>query len=183
MAFYTDRYREEAAKLLSSIRHFDVSYHIEEVRSQGDWAANTSYKPVFIAECLERYEENIVYVDADATIEREPTLFDTLDCDVGFHRNRNAGRNGELLSGTIFLRNTQVVRDIVFEWLRRCTRHQTKWDQKHLDECLKLFPLLKVHLLPQEYCYIFDSKVKCDEPVIVHHQASRRLKVMEKRRK
>jgi hypothetical protein len=180
VAYYTiDTLYEARARILQkSLARFDIPYHIEGVANLGTWLKNTSYKPTFVKKMLQDFDEHIVYVDADAEFQRYPELFDTLgdsmEHDVAayvFDRScYNRSSHGfELLSGTVFFKNTDTTKRLVKEWEERCQRQAGEWDQKSLEYVLKE----RFDPLPGEYCKIFDRQNEITDPVIVHYQASR----------
>ena len=127
--------------------------------------------------------------DADATIERYPQLFHEIpeEYDIAFHTlhwntwyNRLEDNTTELLTGTMFFRNRQIVKDLCREWYEKA-QDGSIWEQKILESIIKKYDL-KIYNLPIEYTYIKtlprgqEPHVKVEKPVIVHHQVSRNLK-------
>lgn len=176
VAFYTPAYAEEALKLKETLDEFDVGYLIAEVKDKGDWYKNTSYKAEFVFQMLSSSFKNVVYIDVDARLKRMPAIFDRLTCDIAFHRLNNPGNPGELLGGTIFFRNCDKVKAMIDQWIIECMTNDQVWEQRKLDKCLRDKDL-EIYILPVEYCAIFDHpSVKGTDVVILHEQASRRLK-------
>lgn len=184
--------------LLNSLKKFDdIRFEVLKTPSLGSWQKNTSLKPKLILDWMEKSKEgDLVILDADAEILSYPKLFDEIpaEYDMACHYldwetwyNNNSGRK-ELLSGTLFLRNTEKVRDMVKVWAY-LSQIGEKWEQKVLENLLETdFKEIKVYPLPLEYCYITElpggkqPRVKCD-PVIVHHQVSRLYKKAVDRQK
>jgi hypothetical protein len=125
---------------------------------------------------LEEDESDVLYLDIDARIRRRPVLFDDFSGDLGVHYKD--GR--ELLSGTLYFRNTILVRKLVEEWVTHQVRHPTMWDQKTLQAILLKWKKAKRRIqvvdLPPAYTQIFDTMAHNGEPVIEHLQASRKYK-------
>lgn len=181
-AFYTraTQYETHAKSLIKSLKKFKLSYEITPVDSLGDWYKNMQFKPTFLKQMLEKYyPHSIVYVDVDAIFCRYPALFDELDkisnFSVGVHvldhsKYRRKAQSPELLSGTIFLKNNKETSIIIDEWIEECKRDPELWDQRALASVLKERDF---HVLPEEYCTIFDYMADVKEPVIKHFQASR----------
>ncbi|MDI9380270.1 MAG: putative nucleotide-diphospho-sugar transferase [Verrucomicrobiota bacterium] len=164
-------YEKEAKGLIESLRVYGLEYDIRAIQPT-DWQRATQYKATFLAEMVHLYHgQTIVYTDADSRIERYPALFADMDGDIAFHRRR--GR--ELLSGTLFLRCNDATADLMERWRAECLRRPNTWDQQCLDAALDGWRG-RVGTLPEEYCCIFDTRPMPAEPVIVHRQASRRLK-------
>jgi len=174
-------YELEAKRLIASLMRFQIPYYIAPIENQGDWYKNTQYKPTFLKAMLEKFKPaSLVYVDVDAEFCRPPDLFDELvarsDVNVAVHlldhkkRGRSAGF--EMLSGTIFLKNNSIVEGILDKWIEICREGGNLWDQVALSRVLREIPY---HVLPEEYCTIFDYMQDVKEPVIKHYQASRRV--------
>ena len=178
--FTTDSLYTEAAKqCIKSLQKFNLSYEITPIENQGGWYKNVQYKPTFLKSKLEKfYPRSLVYIDIDAVVCREPVLFEeleNLDIDIAVHlldhsKRRRKNLPFEMLSGTIFLKNNDSVRIIVDEWIKECQKDPKVWDQKALAKVLKN---KNFHILPEEYCMIFDYMRDVANPVIKHYQASR----------
>jgi len=179
-------YKVHAQKLITSLKALNIPFDITEVSQQGDWYRNTQYKPTFLKMMLEKHapNTNIIYVDTDAIFCRYPSYFDTLDkepeVNIAVHmldhsKRRRKNHPAEMLSGTIYLKNTDTTKQIVDEWIVACAKGGTLWDQRALAEVLRGH---KFHLLPETYTTIFDYMSDVKDPVILHFQASR-----EERRK
>jgi len=140
---------------------------------------------------LEKHHPNsVVYVDVDAIFCRHPKYFDKLDStpevNIAVHvldhsKYRRKNHPPEMLSGTIFLKNTEITKQIVDEWILECRKDPKLWDQRALANVLRRY---KYHLLPEEYTMIFDYMSSVKNPVIKHFQASReaRRKVSTKKK-
>lgn len=177
VSYYTDNYAEEAEQMLETAMQFEIQTVLYPIKQQGDWAKNCNYKSTIIKNVFSVCEGDILYVDADARFKSYPKLFDEIDCDIAFHRLNNPGDPNELLSGTLFFKNTPKTKEVIDAWEKECQDRPEVRDQKNLDKVLKSIPDVRVYLLPVEYCAIFDHpSVRGTEPVILHTQASRRLK-------
>ena len=204
IAFYTANspYKEVLEKyLMPSIMKFELPYEIVELPNFHNWHKNVAQKPLFIKDMLEKDTKNVVVLDADATIERYPRLFDELEdklitwekgpgyvkYDIAVHYldwatwyNRPGITTKELLTGTMWLRNCDRVKDICQKWYDNAVS-VGDWEQAALARVLKK-EKANIYELPLEYIYIDtlpDGKqphVKIEDPVIRHHQVSRKLK-------
>lgn len=188
--YFTDNepYPKHAKHLIESVQSFGLPYDATPVKTVGSWDANTHYKPIFLKQMLEKfYPQSLVYVDCDAVFCKYPAYFDYLDNwkdgpDIAVHvldHSKYTRKNHapELLSGTIFLRNTPTISIIVGRWLEICQKNPTMWDQRALAHVLQDFPY---HVLPEEYCVIFDYMQSVKNPVIKHFQASREARRAKK---
>ncbi len=173
IAFYTDEYEAQSKELVASGKLFGIDVETVRYNNTGEWVRNAALKSSFILDMMEKYlhQEWILYVDADARFRQYPKLFDTFEGDLGVHYRR--GR--ELLSGTIFLHNTREVRAFIMSWVIRQWKNPREWDQKILQECIKLSDI-NVVKIPAAYTQIFDKMAKHGKPIIEHMQASRTLR-------
>jgi hypothetical protein len=128
---------------------------------------------------MEELKMPIVWIDSDAEIMSYPTLFDTLrrSYDIAvYHRNRPS-RENELLSGTVYFNYTLESMNVINRWIDVTKRKYNVWDQKNLQMAIETYDgNLKVFELPCSYVRIFDAKDQNEDPIILHHQASRTLK-------
>lgn len=176
-----------------SLKKFNARSLITIVENKGSWLKNVAEKPKIILNQLEMLRENerLVFLDADATIEKWPRLLEEIppDYDFGFHMLSWRQWYGydtdtyELLSGTLFLKNSKAMQGLCKEWYEVALKYQ-EWEQAVLQKVL-LNHKVNVYELPLEYTYIKcrpsgeEPLVKCD-PFILHHQASRTLKKLIK---
>lgn len=185
VAYYTvgTPYEQEARRLIPSLQRFNIPYLVSPVSSQGDWYHNTQWKPTFLKQMLQQISgKSIIYVDIDAEFLQYPSLFDELDqrpdIHIGVHLLNHAKRGRpkagfEMLSGTVYLKNSPVVHQIVDTWIQKCSVGGQLWDQVALKDAIGSTPF---YTLPEEYCTIFDYMSDVQQPVIRHYQASRRYK-------
>lgn len=181
-AYFTKNttYENHSKNFIASLKRFDLPYDITSISDKGDWYANMQHKPTFLKQMLEKHHPNsVVYVDVDATFCQHPSYFNKLDqeqdVNIAVHlldhsKYRRKTLSPELLSGTIFLKNTIKTKQIVNEWIQECKKNPKMWDQRALAVVLKKY---KYHLLPEEYVVIFDYMSTVKNPVIKHFQASR----------
>jgi len=183
VTFATDEYyRRQADRLRRSIDELGLDLDVVQVADRGSWVANCGAKPEVILGTLEaNRERNVVFLDADAEVVALPSRFLELEGDVAAHRRSGS----ELLSGTLFFRNVPKVRELVRRWIELGRARPEEWDQRTLDVALREATLggLDFEDLPPAYTFIFDSMARQHpdvDPVILHHQASRAVKVAER---
>lgn len=169
-----------------------LDYFIDYVPNLGNWSKNVAQKPIVIKRILEerlQVNETLVFLDSDSTIEKYPKLFEEFPLSVEFACHyldwatwygRPNETKKELLSGTLFVRKTPFVMQLLDAWADAASKTNV-WEQKALENILGYPPPLQVKELPVEYCFIktrpgnLPPLVSAD-PVILHHQASRTLK-------
>lgn len=179
-----------STQLLPSLDKIGLKYHIEVMENRGSWLKNVAQKPLTILHTMEQYPNlNVVGLDADCEVLQFPKLFTEIpkEYDIAFHTLNWDTWYGytnhvtEVLSGTIWIRNNEKMRQFVKEWYL-LSDTATLWEQKCLQKLLELKKdSIKVFDLPISYCYISslpDGRkplVECD-PIIIHHQASRKYR-------
>jgi len=188
VAYYTvgTPYEKEADTLIKSLNKFKIKHDVVGVPNKGGWQANTRYKATFMLEMLDKHKDyNLLYVDCDAIFYTYPTLFRNYKCDIAVRWQDFRWRKNECLSGTIFMTNNQVNRELCKRWQQiniqegpNATTFE-QWNLGSVIEAMEKEGKLITKNLPPEYTFIFDSmkKIYPDiNPVIEHFQASRRYK-------
>ena len=172
-------------KMTDSCKRFAVPHITRTVTTSGIWNKNAQYKSQFLLDLVQLNKGKcFAYLDADATVEAPPTLFDTIVEDLGVHvldhRANGHNRESELISAAIFFRANDRVENLFKLWVNICLDNPTLWDQKALAQAL-LQISVSVFPLPQTYCQIFDYRYKTKTaPVILQHQISRQArKIMQ----
>ena len=176
VSFFTpdNEYADHAAKLVASLDRFGLDYEIDAIASQGPWEFNCALKPRFILEKWIASDVPIVWIDADATIEAIPSLFNEIDADFAIHK----WQGWQFGSGTIYFAKTPLAARLLDQWVRRCEADPATWDQTHLQSAwcdIASQAPLRTAWLPRSYLQIFDAS-QDGAPVVKHWQASRKPK-------
>jgi len=194
IAFYTkDSPYEDVWKeyLLPSLEKFNIPYIVKATVNTHDWRKNVAEKPQIILDALEAEECDLVVLDADARIEQYPELFDELsgsgsDYHIACHHldwdtwYKHTGGKKELLSGTLWLKNCDEIKDMCWKWLAGA--QSARWEQQALEKIIEGTHNLNVYELPLDYIYITTlpqgqkPHVIIENPIITHHQVSRVFK-------
>jgi hypothetical protein len=171
VSYYTPAYRQEAMALTDTLDAHGLLHCVMAVADRGSWELNCSLKPTFIRRMMISTDKPIVWLDADGRVVQPPTLFDSLDCDMACHFRHDV----ELLSGTMWFNNTTSASDLLVAWAKECEANPREWDQRTLQRVIEA-GAWDVTRLPASYTAIFDDPQMMKDAVIVHGQASRRLK-------
>ena len=172
-------YEYYAMNLIESLEKFGLSYYIEGyMTNDRKWNEITKYKPFTLLKAMKIHpNRSIVWIDADATIERMPEYFKSIQKDFAVHYVRK-----EFASGTLFFSNSDISKNILNDWIKENEQNLKILDQQHLDNVINRKYKKDTEILPKEYCAIFDHPdYKNIDKVIVHWQASRTLKDTSKR--
>lgn len=195
VSFYTlnTQYTDICHKyLMASLSNLNLHSDVRGVPNLGSWNRNTSYKPDFLVHMLDQHpNEDIVFVDADAEILEYPKLFEEipeeynfafhmLDKSTWYNRVYPEDNRFELLTGTLFIRNNDLSKEVVKQWAGECASSR-EWEQRILQRIIKDRGI-KCYSLPLSYCYIKSlpngslPNVKVDKVFIAHNQVSRLFK-------
>lgn len=170
VTFITPEYENIVKPLIESAAKFMLDLVVERVGSRGTWEKNTGIKPEVVLRHLEEGEPFII-TDADSVFKQDidEEIFENSYLSIRY-------KGGvELLSGTMFFRPAKHIQFLAEEWLRRVPTDYKTPEQQHLADAI-LETNTEIKLLPDTYCAIFDETPNIDNPVIVHHQASRKMR-------
>lgn len=189
ISFCTEGYYEKVMDkyLRPSLERWELPHKIYVKKSHKNWMKNTEYKAKIILEALNTFNTDLVFIDADGTVEKKPhLLYDIAKryhiavhyLDWYKHWRNTTGTRKELLSGTMFIRNNDMTKELIEDWIEFNKKiKQSQIEQKNLDDLLKQKPKIQVYNLPVEYCVVpkHDNSIPdyIGEPVILHHQVSR----------
>lgn len=180
ISFYTKNtiYEKEVEDLLSSCRALEIDHYVEERDDLGSWERNCAQKPIFILECINKFNEPVLWVDSDAILLQKPSLqLHQYDLALYFNNPTHAR------SATIFFNATREARKFLTLWHKELLKKNSKvdtQDQPVMNELIqeKKIPNLKIGELPLEYMHIFDrDSIPLEKTVILHFQASRTAKM------
>jgi hypothetical protein len=184
VSFYTKNtiYEKEIEDLSKSCSLLHIDHYIEAREDLGRWERNCNQKPLFIYECLERFNEPLLWVDADGIALQKPNL-DLGDCDLGLYFNKYRKKHAR--NSTIYIAPTQKAKDFLLLWhntlqkLNGPRRKKLTPDQPVMNTLIRQERIpLKIGHLPLEYMHIFDrDKLPLEKAVIIHFQASRTAKM------
>lgn len=176
-SFYTSPYKNQVEILIESLHRFKLKYDVQEIESRGNWKANCLYRSTFLIDMMNKYNDDVVWLDADAEVLSHPTLLYSIPQHIDLAFYNREGR--EFLLGTSYWKNSPLVKFLLMEWITLCDVRSTSISQKDFMRLFlsKYVGKLNVQLLPEAYCHIFD-KPSVGDPVIIHHQASRKLRKM-----
>ena len=173
-------YEDIVKYLVKSLEKFNLDYDIEPIKSFGFWRTNSNYCAKSTLKMLEKYKPRpILRLDADATIEKFPILFDKkFRPDIGgcIYKQSKLKPEGEFMGGTIYFGNTERSREICKIWVDECERHPNHRNGDLLWRIIHREKNMLFKEMPISYCRIFDFPNMGPEIVIQHWQASRKCK-------
>ena len=132
ITFYADPpnstyYSDHAQKWVDNVKSFGLDYYIEELNGDDGYWKNTRKKPQFILNCMNKFQDTILWVDIDDVIIAKP---EPLNCDIAFQLFPNdyhhiRSRNKIAASGLTF-NYTQKSLNFLKEWTKRCENYKGK---------------------------------------------------------
>ena len=176
VSFYTahNEYAGFAQRLNASLQAHGIPRELHAVHADGPWEHVCASKARFMLDCWEASDCAVVWLDADATVEQFPALFNTIDADFAVHK----WDGFQFGSGTIYFGKTEAAHRLLKQWALRCEADPVTWDQVHLQSAwcdIAASHGVSTAWLPRSYLQIFDASEQ-EAPVIKHWQASRALK-------
>lgn len=182
VSFFTEDtgYETEAHLLMRSCVKHGMPFDIRPLPNRGNWEENCSMKPGFILEMMGKYPDRpIIWLDADATLEQRPQLFEHIGPGVDFaccHTTFIREVGAQLATGVLYFAPTPKAKDLVVRWNYQCLKDRKTWDQAHMQHMVICWDG-KTMMLPNSYCHMFDNQnIPVGGVVIMQHQASRRLR-------
>lgn len=167
-------YEQEVKILQKSLDEFNLFYELYGLKSLGSWEKNTQMKPQVIKAAMDKHGRDVVWLDSDAVVNKYPVFFETADGDISYYTIKQWN---EMLTGTLYFRNTPRVRSFLDQW-KALNDSNNKPDGENFQALmLSAKKDMVIEDLPADYIKIFDNPhIKSDDPVITHNQASRRFK-------
>jgi hypothetical protein len=154
--FHTDSvYKAHALSLRESVSHHGFSIDIHEMPDLGSWGANVAQKPEVILRTLTAHPlESILYIDADAFMVEKPALtWDESKDFAAYFERRPQGKMAPC-GGTLWIRNTPVMKNLILSWKAAATLETHKADDwVHLSGLLSGIPKSKIERLPPSWLW------------------------------
>ncbi|MES0810414.1 putative nucleotide-diphospho-sugar transferase [Roseibium sp. SCPC15] len=181
-------YEIEAENLKKSLERLNVRFVIEGLPAQKSWVESCALKASFVKSVRDRYDEDFWWLDADAELRRPLKTYSGNAPDLAAYMSD--GYN--FRSGAVYFSRSYTTTCIIDEWVEYCKSYPYVWDQ-----VLLLFALhnnivsrgARFEVLPEAYCKKDPKKKKrflkrlvseplsfLERPIVLQHQASRRLK-------
>lgn len=165
ISYYTsgdkNNYYVKCANLMKTrCEELNYSYHIQEIPSKKTYNNNIKYKPIFIQECMKKFNEPLLFLDIDAelvgTIPDE--MLDLENYDVGItktwcdahpiqeeeykiHKNIPKTPNDlSIRDGFLYVNNTKASTEFLKLWDTMCkSKMYESWrSHRPLDHSMKL---------------------------------------------
>ncbi len=187
VSFFTKEteYVKDIAILEKSIIKFGFEYDFYAQGDLGSWRKNVHDRIRILRNFLDKYQRDILYIDADGVMVNYPYLFDSFIADLGIVKidRKNYWKTWkdwgedryEFLGGTMYMKNNKRIRKLLDIWEELDKPMSTRLSQLNLPRAIKDSGV-RVKLLPANYCQIYDAMACEGEPIVEHFQSSRRYK-------
>jgi len=123
-------YHDCSIRIKERIEKLNGRIYIEQLPTLGSYAANCLRKPEFILNCLNKFEEPVIWIDIDSIINSLPVEMDCLNVDVACVEKPN----GCPESALIYFNNTQYSKNFLNKWIAGCLIQQPELDHPVLKE-------------------------------------------------
>jgi hypothetical protein len=145
--FYTPDYAQYAEAWLESVSRWGYPYEITKYQSFDTWRDAVMYKPEYIMQRLRHNsDKNVVWIDVDAVVESNPTLFNELDAsnyDLAARRLTpmkheygiigNIWQNKVITTPTLWVANNENGYEIVEAWIDSCQELTENYIGDHIN--------------------------------------------------
>lgn len=159
-----DYYKRASVRLSRSCIKFDLPHMIFPLTPQKGWCAGCSLKPALILYAIRKFQQPVLWIDADAEIFQYPKEFDNATFDMALH-----SASGHWLSGTLYISNK--IEEFVKAWKRR-TEENTP-DEVTLLHTHRNWPnnerAPRLKMLDASYNTVVHKKTRTDKIVIGHY--------------
>ena len=195
VTFYTEDtpYEAEAHKMRDSANALGYKVSIYQMPNLGDWAANTRHKAHVVYEEWQEIDMPVVWVDADAIIQKRLWWFEYPWFDYACHIHKMSwsdhtprpSKPPELnlvRSGTLFFGRGAGA--LLKDWAK-FSEEGDSWDQYHLWEAMqKNWDSIEMEQLPMSYVTRNNNSntgpsrdgVLCEDAVVLHTRGSKRFR-------
>jgi len=181
VAFHTDDdfYKAEAKRCRKRLDILGLPYEMIAIAKSKDWVANCAMKSKVLLDFRRKLRGPLLYIDVDAFVHENPWPYlADYDGDLATY----VQSDGELLSGTILINDTQAAKSLLEEWYQLQKGEPQTWDQRVLQHIVEndenFTKRYNFQRLSSNFCHISDRVSGCTygNPIIEHLQASRVLK-------
>ena len=174
ITFYTDSdYRTLADKMARSAARVGLRVHAydmsEELRG-ANWCQRLYAKAVLVERAMDRFDEDVLWCDADVTWFRHPTMLFNVppECDIACYVEDNR----YLWGGVMWVRNSPGGREMMRTWTRENQAIPNGLDDHNAYQIFMREGMGKrIYHLPPTYCWteeIHRRKWPDAEPILQH---------------
>jgi pyruvyltransferase len=149
VSFYTADYKQHAHRLENELKKLKLDYEIQSVAPIGEWIDNTRLKGKLVYDALMREKRDVLWVDADSSVHKEPRLFASLDADFAAW-NKLGERPWSV--GHLWFNYTPKGIELCRSWAKWCEEAPAGVsDEWALTKAWEEVQGVKTHNLPRDY--------------------------------
>ncbi len=117
ISFYCDVdggnfYKNSSKNLIQDCIDFGIDYHIDEYNFGTSWIDNVRAKPTFILEMMEKFNQDLLWLDIDCRINKNIDFPTDSDWLVDFKKN------GSPHDYVHIIKNTEENKQFLLEWIK-----------------------------------------------------------------
>lgn len=173
ISFFTDdwEYPKHAERLKKECESHGLEYHIEQRESTKDYIKNTSIKPFFIRDCIDKFQRPVFWVDVDALIMKKIDI-EIKDQDIAACRYFNEKIKRSWSVASLFFNYTEKSKIFLDHW---CDNSKNVTDEASFEITWQsLKEKVKILQLPESYNFVkWSYRLSIPEDTIICHQLSK----------
>jgi hypothetical protein len=112
-------YTKHARRFTWECKKHNLDYHIEELKSKGNYFKNCRMKAGFIHECMNKFKMPLLWLDIDTFIRRQPNMSNLSSLDCGGVESIQ-GSPGGIFAHCLFFNNTPTSLALLKDWKNLC---------------------------------------------------------------
>jgi hypothetical protein len=160
----SDYYRDCAARFVSALNRLGLDHSVQAVPSQGSYAANCRYKPMFIQANLCEQRRPVLWIDVDSEIHQDLRDFRELAADVDVALVSPNGTLESAKASPLYFNRTVPAMHLLSQWVARIADHEqfglATFDHEALLEVIEeLSKSVNFRLFGDAYCALSRSGV------------------------
>jgi hypothetical protein len=161
ITFYSDDvnsnyYKSSFHNLEKTFKKFNLELYGEQIPYNREYKNMCLFKPSFILKCLNHFNRNIIWIDADTTLKNIPVEFEDNIHDIIGATHSSGFEN--IKASPIFLKNSDFIKQFILSWKTECD-YAIENNLDDLDHDIlkrKIIPIykdkIKYKVLGNEYC-------------------------------
>jgi len=150
-------YSDHGKRLIEECESLGLRYDIKEKESIGDYRLNCLSKPKYILDKLDEKQEDLLWLDVDSKLHKEPIGFDNIESDLAF-TTANGNLSG-MKASPIFFKNNDKSRVFIRTWIKATSnlleQDIFKFDHEPLFQLIPMFlqsKSISMTFVGEEYC-------------------------------
>ena len=110
--YYTIHYK----RFVKECEDLRLDYYVENLDGFGNYYKNCRLKPLFILNCLKKFNMPLIWLDIDSHIKRKPNLKSFENVNFAGVRNKNRNTQLDIYAYCLFLNNNEFAINLLEDW-------------------------------------------------------------------